>query len=362
MKKVLVVDWLDKYGGAERVISLLQKTFKFTETYTLTCIMQPDDLQKIYPKQAHNIKMTPLKHMGKYFRLLFYVFPFFIAKLKIDKDADLIISSSHAIAKGIKKSRDSQIHISYFQARNANYIWDQAKLFFGKGYYLIYPLIAILRKIDVEQAQRPDYIVCNSKFVQEWVKETYGRDAAVIYPPVSLSKFELDTDKEDYYVAVGRMAHIKRFDVLIEAFRENKKKLILIGDGDLYKRFKRNLPDNISMPGFLNSDEVNLYLKKAKAFIQVGIEGFGIASLEAQACGTPVIAYRMGGLLETVLEDETGIFFNEQSPVSLNQAIDKFETKNFDVHKMRAFALQFSEKRFVSEISDFVQDKLNEKL
>ncbi|MGI9527373.1 MAG: glycosyltransferase [Weeksellaceae bacterium] len=358
MKKVIIVDWLDKYGGAERVISMLQKVFNFSETYTLTNIMSEDDLAKIYHNQPNEIYTSPLKRTGKFFRYFFIAFPYFISKIEISKDARLIISSSHAVAKGINKSHPEQIHISYFQARNCNYIWDEAKLYFGKAYYIFYPLIKLLRKWDIAQAQKPDYIISNSQFVQKWVKETYGRDTTVIYPPVDLSKFNLCETKEDYYVAIGRMAHIKRFDVLIEAFRKNGRKLILIGDGDLYEKFKANLPENITMPGFLNSEEVSVHLEKAKAFIQVGIEGFGIASIESQACGTPVIAYREGGVLETVIENESGIFFDNQTVESLNKAIIAFEKKNFNPKKIREFALRFSQERFALEILNFVKSKV----
>ncbi len=358
MKKVLVVDWLDKYGGAERVIALLYHTFNFSEIHTLINIMQKEDLTKMLPDNP-DIKITLLQKIGRKFRLLFFIFPYFISKIKVDKNTDLIVSSSHAVAKGVKKSNPKQIHISYFQARNANYIWEEATLYFGRSYFLLYPLIALLRKIDQKQAQRPDHIICNSQFVQDWVKQTYKRESTVVYPPVNLSKFNLYEEKSNVYVAVGRIVHIKRFDVLIEAFRINKKKLILIGDGELYEKLKASIPDNITMTGSLSSEEVEKYVKKAKAFIQVGIEGFGIAPLEAQACGTPVIAYGKGGVLETVIENETGVFFEEQTPESLNKAIAKFEKMNFDPTQVRENALRFSEERFIKEISEFIHNKIN---
>ena len=300
MKKVLVVDWLDKYGGAERVIACLQKTFNFDKTFALVNIMDRKDLDKIYSEKK-TIQTSYLQKTGKHFRLLFLFFPFIISKIKVNPDTELIFSSSHSIGKGIKKTNSNQIHISYFQSRNANYIWDEVNLYFGYFRFLLYPLVAVLRKIDVKQAQRPDYIICNSKFVQNWVKKKYNRDSIVIYPPVDISSFELNLDKSDYYVAVGRIAHIKRFDVLIEAFKKNKKKLVLIGDGDLFKTFLNSKSQNIEMTGFLDSAEVAKVISKAKAFIQVGIEGFGIAPIEAQACGTPIIAYGVGGDRKSVV-------------------------------------------------------------
>lgn len=358
MKKILVVDWLDKFGGAERVIAHLQHIFHFDQTYTLVNVMDQDELQKINPNQTP-IHTSKLQLAGKHFRKLFVFFPFFISKFKVSPESRLIFSSSHSVAKGIKKSSPKQIHISYFQARNCNYIWSETNLYFGKYRFLLYPVIKYLRYIDVKQAQRPDYIICNSKFVQNWVKKTYNRDSIVIYPPIDLSKFQLETSKSDYYVSVGRIAHIKRFDILIDAFKENGKKLILIGDGELYKHFKKNLPKNIEMPGFLDSTQVSKIISRAKAFVQVGIEGFGIAPIEAQACGTPIIAYKEGGVLETVIENESGILFDEQTSQSLNHAINLFESKTFDYHKIRQNALRFSEERFKNEITSFIKDKVN---
>lgn len=362
VKKAIVIDWLDKYGGAERVIGAFEKIFSFDITYTLANIMPGEELKKIYTKGDPVIIETPLKKFGKKFRALFFTFPYFIRTLKIDKNIGLIVSSSHAVAKGVKKSSPEQLHISYFQARNCNYIWGEYKLYFGFAGYIIFPLVYLLRKIDVRQAQEPDYILCNSFFVKEWVKEKYKRDSAVIYPPVNLSCFFLEENKEDYYVAVGRLADIKRFDVAIEAFKALGKKLIIIGDGDQAKNLKKLAGEssNIIFTGFLDSKHVNDYISKARGFIQTGIEGFGISPIEAQACGTPVIAFGHGGVLETVKENITGIFFREQTAASLEEAVRRFESLAFNYEHIRANAMQFSEERFEIEIKKFVYEKWEE--
>lgn len=364
MKKAIVIDWLDKYGGAERVIGAFEKIFSFDITYTLANIMPAAELEKIYTRGNPVIVETPLKKFGKKFRALFFTFPYFIRTLKVNKDVGLIISSSHAVAKGVKKSSTDQLHISYFQARNCNYIWGEYKLYFGFFGYILFPAIYVLRKIDVSQAKEPDHIVCNSHFVKKWVKEKYKRDAHVIYPPVDLSCFSLQENKEDYYVAVGRLADIKRFDVAIEAFKLLGKKLIIIGDGDQAKKLKKlaGSSSNITFTGFLDSAQVNEYISKAKGFIQTGIEGFGISPIEAQACGTPVIAFEEGGVLETVKENITGVFFKEQSPAALLDAVNRFENGTFDCEQIRAHALQFSTERFETEIKDFVEKKWSDHL
>ncbi|RLZ11569.1 glycosyltransferase [Faecalibacter macacae] len=363
MKKAIIIDWLDKYGGAERVIQKINNIFHFDQIYTLTNIMKNEEFVQLFPQNKVTINDTILRKSGSRFRIFYFSFFYLISKIKIDKNVDLIISSSHSVAKGISKSRKDQVHISYFQARNSNYIWDEVDLYFGKFKILFYPLLYVLRRFDIKQSQKPDFIVSNSIFVQQWVKKVYNRDSVVIYPPVNFDKFNLKIQKEDYYVIVGRIAAIKRFDIVIKAFNNNKRKLIVIGDGEELESLK-NLAksDQIFFKGFQTAEEVAKYVGSAKAFIQVGIEGFGIAPLEAQACGTPVIAYAKGGVLETIIENKTGVFFNEQSVESLNNAILIFEQLTFDNNFMRNHALNFSEENFERNFKQFVESKIHPKL
>ncbi|MDR0228185.1 MAG: glycosyltransferase [Flavobacteriaceae bacterium] len=358
MKRAIVIDWLDKYGGAERVISVLNKEYHFDQIYTLINIMSEHDLKKICQLDSPVVNTTFLQKTGKFFRAFFPFFPFFIKKLKVDNDIDLIISSSHCVAKGINKSRDNQIHFCYFQARNFKYVWEEAPLYFGKFSTLLAPLLRFLQKIDVEQAKQPDYIIANSKFVQNWIKEQYNRDSIVIYPPVDIHNFKLCENKEDYYVTVGRLVEYKRFDVIIEAFNTNKKKLIVIGDGKMKSKLQKMAHSNIEFKGFLESAEINNIISKAKGFIHAGIEDFGIAPIEAQACGTPVLAFGKGGVLETVIDSETGVFFHEQNPESLNNAIEIFESLTFNKAAIRQNALRFSPENFISQMNSYLNEKM----
>ena len=319
--------------------------------------MEKNDLQKIFPKGSELINESPLRKLNKRFRVLFFLFHYFVRRIEIDKDVELIFSSSHAVAKGVRKSNRNQLHISYFQARNFNYIWSDYELYFGKLRYVIHPVVYFLRKIDIRQSRNPDYIISNSVFVKDWVKAKYGRDSEVIYPPVDLSSFPLEIHKQDYYVAVGRLVHVKRFDLAIKAFNGSNRKLYIIGDGDQYANLKKMAFDNIVFLGFLESSEVSKYIQNAKGFIQTGVEGFGIAPIEAQACGTPVIAYGAGGVLETVINKKTGVFFDTQTVESLENAIERFEKIQFDANKIRKNALRFSLERFENEIVAFVKDK-----
>jgi len=355
MRKVIVVDWLDTYGGAERVIKSLYSIFSFDKCYTLINIMSKNNQNKIFSKHPAIIKETTLKHCGSKFRWFFILFHFLIDKIKIDQSADIIISSSHSVAKGVKKSRKNQLHISYFQARNFKYIWADYKLYFGKFSFLVLPIIKLLRRADIHQSRNPDYIISNSNYVKEWVKDTYNRDSEVIYPGVDLSKFNLKTEKKEFYVTVGRLEPYKRFDLIVDAFNETGKKLIIIGDGSQLKQLNKRAKHNIEFRGFLESEEVFNYISEAKGFVHAGIEDFGIAPIEAQACGTPVIGYNKGGLKETVIHNKTGILFEQQSYDSIIEALVEFEKVRFNYKEVREHALKFSSERFEEEFKTKVE-------
>ena len=354
MKKALVVDWLDKYGGAEKVIQALERALQFNEIHALVNIMSYSELKLLFPNNQ-KVNTTKLQTFGNKFRLLF---PFFfnqIKQLRISSDVHLIVSSSHSVAKGVLKSHPNQIHISYFQAPNSNYIWQDAPLYFEKFYPLVKPFLAIFRKWDLAQSKQPDFIICNSTYVKNWVKSTYNRDAYVIYPPVNLNHFPLYDKKEDFYVIAGRMATIKRFDLVIEAFNSNNKKLIVIGDGEQLPYLKSIATSkNINFLGFQNVEVLSNYLQKAKGFIQMGVEGFGIGAIEAQSCGTPVLCYEKGGVVETVVANKTGVFFREQSSFALNNGIDVFEKILWDANTIHVHAQSFSAEVFDEKIKSFV--------
>lgn len=358
MKSLLVVDWLDKYAGSERVISSLHEQFKFQECYTLVNIMDPKDLKKTFGKKIPKITTTKLQYFGKKFRYFLFLFPFFIKSVPLKDDVDLIISSSHAVAKSIKK--DGTLHISYFQARNLKYIWEEQDLYFTGFKKIAKLFIPYLQNFDRASSKNPDYIIANSKFVQEWIQKIYGRDSTVIYPPVDVEDFELCEDKEEYYITVGRLEPYKRFDIIVEAFRDLKdKKLFVIGDGSQKDHLQKIATPNVTFTGFLDKQEIISYLAQAKGFLFAGVEDFGIALVEAQACGTPIICYAKGGAEETVIDMYTGVHFKQQEKNSLVEGLKKFEDNRslFKPRLIREHALKFSKDRFLQEIQDFVELK-----
>lgn len=361
MKKILVVDWLDKYAGSERVINSLHKIFKFDECYTLVNIMCKEDLYKTFNGDIPKINHTLLNVLGRRFRYFLPLFPYFTKGIKLPQGTKLIISSSHAISKYIT-SQDA-LHISYFQARNLKYIWEEQNLYFTGIKRIFKFIIPYLQKFDIEASKKPDFIISNSKFVQSWIKSRYGRDSVVIYPPVDIDSFRLETKKESYYVSVGRLEPYKRFDIIVKAFNVLKdKKLIIIGDGSQRKYLEGLSNGNIEFVGFLDKNAISNYVGRAKAFVFMAEEDFGIAPVEAQACGTPVICLGRGGAKETIVDMQTGVYFYNQNVHELIDAINRFEINidKFDPIVIRKNALKFSKERFEVEIKNYVDKKYDE--
>jgi glycosyltransferase involved in cell wall biosynthesis len=361
MKKVLIIDWLDKYGGAERVLASITTILDFNKCYTLVNLMDRQDVSKVLSYKKTPIIQTELRVLGKNFRLLFFLFPYFIKRLKVDKDTRLIVSSSFSVAKGIKKTGKNQIHICYYQARNQRYLWDNKGIYFNAlAKIILFPALAMLKKLDIQQSRNPDYIIANSRFVQKWIKNKYKRDAFVIYPPVDTKKFVLNNKKEDYYVTAARLEPYKRVDLLVSAFNQINDKLIIIGSGSQKKRLIKHANNNIEFVEYSSSNKVYSIVSRAKAFLHAGTEDFGIALVEAQACGTPVIAYGDGGALETVINGKTGILFNDQTPEAILAAIKRFNQTKFDYSQIRKNSERFSVENFERNFKKYILNKTKE--
>ena len=355
MKKILVVDWLDKYGGAERVLTELNKQYSFSECYTLINIMSQRDLNKVFQNKNVKIIESNLKFLKSNFKFFFFLFPYFISKFNSGDEEALIISSSFAVGKGFKKNKN-QIHICYYQARNQRYLWDNENIYFSRFQKIIFsPLLFLLKKLDVIHSKRPDHIIANSNFVKKWIKQKYNISSTVIYPPVNTKLFKLETNKSEYFITTARLEPYKRVDLLIEAFNKISDTLYIVGDGSMKKRLEKIANKNIRFFKFLEPNKVMQLVSKAKAFLHVGIEDFGIAPVEAQSCGTPVIAYNKGGISETVINGKTGILFNSQSTGAILEALERFRGTKFDYKFISSHANQFSEEIFAQNIKRFTQ-------
>ncbi len=350
-------DWLYKFAGAEIVLSAMEKIHK-ADVYTLFYENRCISNLGIDIKMVHSSFLQSIPNIYKIYKNFLPVYPAAFESFDLS-EYDLIISSSHSAAKGFKK-RKGQLHICYCHTP-MRYIWDMYDDYMDTmPSYKKLPFAAtakFLRNWDIKTAQNVDFFMANSNFVAERIKRIYKRKAKVIYPPVDIEKFSVEKEKDDYYLFVGRIINAyKKVDIAVKAFNNLGKKLIVVGDGDDLGYLKSIAKDNIEFKGWLDSKSVSNLMKKAKALILPSVEDFGIVSIEAQACGTPVIAYNKGGATETVLDNKTGILFDEQNSSSLAEAVERFETTNFnfDVNFIRANAERFSRERFKKEFKIFV--------
>jgi glycosyltransferase involved in cell wall biosynthesis len=278
-------------------------------------------------------------------------------------DYDIVLSSSYAVAKGAL-TRSDQLHLSYVHSP-IRYAWDlqfqylkQRGLMSGIRGALARMVLHYMRLFDATTADRVDVFAANSKHVARRIWKTYRRKARVIYPPVDTDKFQLQEKKEPFYLAMSRLVEYKRMDLIIEAFSEMPdKELMVIGDGPQFDALQRKAGPNVSLLGYQPDEAVQYYMQNARAFVFAAEEDFGIVPVEAQACGTPVIAYGKGGALETVIPGQTGLFFEQQTTDALKAAVEHFAAHQdrFIPGRIRQHAEQFSPDRFRRELSDFIE-------
>ena len=357
----IACDWLDKYAGAERVIKAMVEVFEPRAVLTMVNVMAPEDLE-VMGLEGVEIQDTFLKILGKRFRYGLPLFPLAIRSLE-DRapSGSVILSSSHAVAKGIL-SRDC-LHICYMQARNLRYIWHEDEIYppwAGKAVKLF---LNYLKNWDIRSAQGPDYFIANSSFVSGWMKERYNRAAHVIYPPVEIDRFDFRHPREDYFVYAGRLVPYKRVDIIIEVFKKLRdKRLLIVGDGPQRKRLESMAASNIRFTGFVGGKEIADLFNRAQCFLNANVEDFGIALVEAQAAGCPVIALGQGGALETVIEGKTGLFFHQQTAEALLTAVERFSQMkpNFNPEAIHEHAQRFNKERFKTELKEFVDEKVRQ--
>lgn len=362
MKIAIIHDWLVINAGAEKVLKEIIELYPHADVFSLVDFLNKDDRKEILNnKFAKTTFIQNLPFSKKHFRKYLFLFPKAIESFKLN-DYDLVISSSWAVAKGVKTNQ-KQLHISYYQARNMKYIWDENELYFTGIKKFIKPFILnYLREFDIKSSKNADYIISNSNFVKSWVKNKYKRDSIVIYPPVDTKNFQLCEHKEDYYLSVARFVPYKKIKLLTQAFNEMpNKKLILIGDGEEFNEIKKIANKNISLLGYKNSKELVPFMQKAKAFLYAAVEDFGIVPIEAMSCGTPVIALNKGGTAETVRNKVTGIHFEEQLIEDIINAVEKFDKESFNYKEISKISEKYSINNFKLEFKAFIDDKINEK-
>lgn len=296
----LVADWLVTYAGSEKVIAEFIKLFPQSDLYSVIDFLSDESRSRFMNKRAKTTFIQKLpKAKSNYQRYLPFM-PLAIEQLDVSKH-EIILSSSHAVAKGILTGPD-QLHISYVHSP-IRYAWDlqhqylrEAGLDKGIKSYIARMLLHKIRLWDCRTANGVDHFIANSQFIARRIKKVYGRDADVIYPPVDVNRFELNFNKEDYFFTASRLVPYKRIDLIVEAFSEMpNRKLVVIGDGPEMQKIKSKAKTNIEILGYQPDSVMQEYMRNAKAFVFAAEEDFGIIPVEAQACGTPVIAFGKGG-------------------------------------------------------------------
>ena len=368
MKVAIVHDWFAVYGGAERVLEQIIKCFPQADLYTTVDFIPAAQRDFIQGRPIRTSFLQGIPFISKLYKLCLPLMPTAIERFDL-RAYDLVISCSFAVAKGVLTHGD-QLHVCYLQARNLKYAYEDRFLYQGNAVVRLLQDLQLsrIRVWDSAASKRPDITVANSQYVRHWHRKRHAIDCEVIYPPVDLRRFSFDPsiERDDYYVTTSRLEPYKRIDLIVDACTRLGLRLVVIGSGSEMDRLKKIGGDNVTFLGYQKADVIERMTARAKAFIFASCEDFGIAPLEAQACGTPVIALGKGGVLETIVGLDqpvpTGAFFSEQTVESLVGAITTFERRCGEISAAacREQALQFSNKIFRKRFGEFVDIKLSE--
>ncbi|MDV0457528.1 Putative Glycosyltransferase [Klebsiella quasipneumoniae] len=364
----IVADWLVTYAGSEKVIKEFIEIYSGAELYSVVDFLSDEDRELFKGKKANTTYIQNLPMAKKKYQKYLPLMPMAVEQLDVSKH-DIVLSSSHAVSKGVITGPD-QLHICYVHSP-IRYAWDlqhqylkEAGLNNGIKGLIAKWLLHKIRLWDYRTANGVDHFIANSHFIARRINKVYGRKSDVIYPPVDVDRFSLCEQKENYYFTASRMVPYKKMDLIVEAFScMPDKKLIVIGDGSEMVKIKAKATQNIEILGYQPNSVMEQHMKKAKAFVFAAEEDFGITPVEAQACGTPVIAFGKGGALETIrpygVDKPTGLFFDKQEVTSLINAVSEFDSKSdqFIPANCRENALRFSIERFQSEVENYVNMK-----
>ena len=354
-KIILMHDWLMGMRGGERVLEVFAQLFPQAPLYTLF-YQQGSSSSWIEQRPIYTSALNHLPGISKHYRKLLPFFPWAIDSMKITGPADLLISSSHCVIKGIKKPKNAR-HLCYIHSP-MRYLYDQYDNYFGPQAPWHYRFGArmfrhYLQRWDQESNANVDQFIANSHFVKERVQRYYQREARVVYPFVDLDDFTnyqlALPPKKDYYLMVTAFAPNKRVDLAIAAFNSWGRPLKIIGSGQQERELKKQAKTNVEFLGNLPRHQVIKYLLQAQGLVFPGVEDFGITPLEALAAATPVIAYQAGGVLET-LNSQVAQFFTLPTPESLLAALEEFAARQFDPQILIARAQDFSKEKFCRKI------------
>lgn len=365
MKTAIVCDWLVAVGGAEKVIGQIIDCYPDADIFAVVDFVDSDKRDFLRGKTVHTTFIQKLPLAKTRYRSYLPLMPLAIEQLDLS-GYDLVISSSHAVAKGVITGPD-QTHVSYVHSP-MRYAWDLQHQYLKEsgldnkahGWLARY-FLHKLRLWDLRSANGVDYFIANSDFIARRIEKTYRRPATVIHPPIDGTLFKPGSNKQDFYLTASRLVPYKKIDLIVESFQSMPdKKLVVIGDGPDMNKIKNKAGSNVQIMGYQSGEVLIQHLQQAKAFIFAAEEDFGLLPVEAQACGTPVIAYGKGGALETVRgmhqSKPTGLFFDEQSVKSIVDAVERFENNeaSFTAENCLEHASYFQPEQFKTQLKQFV--------
>ena len=362
IKVAIVHDWLITFTGAERVIEQMLICLPQSDLFSLVDFMPDDNRSFLMNKPVTTSFIQKLPKAKTKYRNYLPLMPFAVEQFDLS-GYDLIISSSHAVAKGVIVG-PNQLHICYCHSP-MRYVWDLYHQYLSDSSMLVsmfFPFLAQrLRTWDRLSADRVDFFVANSRFISRRISKSYRRESNVIYPPVDVSKFPLQRKKNTFYLTASRLVPYKKIPAIIQAFSfMPDRKLVVIGDGPDYAKCRTLARSNVNLMGWQPFKVLKSHMQNAKAFIFAAEEDFGIVPLEAQACGTPVIAFGKGAVLETIKgldsEQPTGVFFDQQTPKAIAEAVKLFEQEvtRISPDACRRNVLSYSPERFRHEFTSYV--------
>jgi len=362
MKLAIVHDFLNQYGGAERVVGYFLKLFPEVPIYT--SIYFPDHTFNLFKhKKIITTFMQKIPGIRKYYKNFFFLYPYAFRSLKLG-NYEIILSSSSSYSHFINKYKNSVlINYCYTPPR---FLWESESYLEGEKISnalsaVIKPVIYFLRKMDLNQSKKVDYYIAISEYVRNKIRKIYNRKSIVIYPPIETQKYRFRKDKDDFYIVVSRLKGYKRVDIAIEAFNILGKELLIVGTGEDENNLRKISGENIKFLGSVSDNKLLDLYSRAKALVFTGKEDFGLTPIEAQASGTPVVAYGEGGILETIVKGKTGFFFNKWKPGALVDVIKKFEKNPLDPVRCRENAARFDFKNFKKGIKSFINDVYKER-
>ncbi len=361
MEVALVHDWLNQMGGAEAVLENLVQLFPRAPIYT--SIYWRDEMPPAY--MSWDIRPLWLNHapgIYDHHQRYFALYPAAWSGVNLSR-YDVVLSNKSGFCHGVhaRHRRKRALHICYCLAPT-RYVWTFDEYARSEGMSAsvrlsLKPLVAALRRWDYQAAQRVDHFIAISTEIQQRIKRYYKRDSEIIYPPVDIRRFAPQRQRGDYYLMVSRLIPYKRIDLAIEAFNRLGLPLVIAGGGRDAARLEKLAKPNVQFLGRVPDADLPDLMARCKAFIFPGREDFGITPVEAQASGRPVIAYGAGGALDSVIDGETGVLFEEQTAESLIEAIQRFNTLKLDRDVVRCHAEKFSTEAFKQKLTAFIQAK-----